>query len=51
MSDYSFLEKTVPTWDNQPFAERLQLAITALSVHGVIPKSEAVKAYKRLNKM
>lgn len=42
------LLRTVPVWDNQPFCERLNLALKALRIHGVLTESEYKKAFKRL---
>lgn len=44
------LLRTVPVWDNQPFVERLNLALKALRIHGIITESEYKKAFSRLSK-
>lgn len=44
------LLRTVPVWDNQPFVERLNLALKALRVHGILTDSEYKKAFSRLSK-
>lgn len=44
------LLRTVPVWDNQPFVERLNLALKALRIHGIITESEYKKAFARLSK-
>lgn len=44
------LLRTVPVWDNQPFVERLNLALKALRIHGILTESEYKKAFNRLSK-
>lgn len=44
------LLRTVPVWDNQPFVERLNLALKALKIHGILTDAEHKKAFDRLAK-
>lgn len=39
-----------PVWDNQPFAERLNLSLRALRIQGIITEAEYKKAIGRLSK-
>lgn len=44
------LLRTVPVWDNQPFVERLNLALKALKIHGILTDAEHKRAFSRLAK-
>lgn len=44
------LLRYVPAWDNQPFVERLNLALKALRIHGILTEAEYKKAFGRLSK-
>ena len=44
------LLRTVPVWDNQPFVERLNLALKALKIHGIMTQKEYEKCFERLCK-
>ncbi len=44
------LLRHVPVWDNQPFGERLNLAISALAIHGILTPKEKYRALERLQK-
>lgn len=44
------LLRLVPVWDNQPFVERLKLALKALRVHGILTEIEYKKAFNKLIK-
>lgn len=50
MSNLGNLHNSVPGWVNQPFGERLNLALSALKIHGIISQSEFEKAKIRLQK-
>lgn len=47
--DYPLL-RHCPAWDNQPFVERLNLAIKALRIHGILSEAESKRAFVRLTK-